>query len=162
DPQPAVDHAAEPRPAGRGLPGSRDPARPPRRAEDRPPAPRDATAPGHPGELPPVRPRAAVAPRAGRPQRRAGRPARLLRAAGRSFVLRARSGADLAPVMLAVDWFRRALLNLILSAEHAMPDGGELILTTRREGRWDVAEITDTGSGMSAEILARAFDPFYS
>ena len=32
------------------------------------------------------------------------------------------------------DLFKQALLNLVLNAEHAMPSGGELILTTRREG----------------------------
>ncbi len=41
---------------------------------------------------------------------------------------------DLPRVRLDVDLFKQAILNLILNAQHAMPDGGEVILTTRREG----------------------------
>ena len=43
-----------------------------------------------------------------------------------------------------------------------MPDGGELILTTRRDGRWVVLDVTDTGVGMTDEVRARIFDAFYS
>ena len=43
-----------------------------------------------------------------------------------------------------------------------MPDGGELILTTRRDGPWIVLDVTDTGVGMSDEVRSRIFDAFYS
>ena len=43
-----------------------------------------------------------------------------------------------------------------------MPSGGELILTTRREGRWVVLDVTDTGVGMTEEVRARIFDAFFS
>ena len=43
-----------------------------------------------------------------------------------------------------------------------MPDGGELILQTRREGDWAVLDVTDTGVGMTEEVRARVFDAFYS
>ena len=43
-----------------------------------------------------------------------------------------------------------------------MPSGGELMLTTRREGRWVVLDVIDTGVGMTEEVRARIFDAFFS
>ena len=43
-----------------------------------------------------------------------------------------------------------------------MPSGGELILTTRRQGPWVVLEVIDTGVGMTEEVRARIFDAFFS
>lgn len=83
-------------------------------------------------------------------------------AATRGIVIRAHYADDLPLVPLDVDLFKQALLNLILNAEHALPDGGELILTTRREGPWCVLDVTDTGCGMTEEVLSRVFDAFYS
>ena len=50
----------------------------------------------------------------------------------------------------------------MLNSEHAMADGGELIMTTRRDGPWVVLEVIDTGCGMTEDVQARIFDPFYS
>ena len=83
-------------------------------------------------------------------------------AATQGIVIRTHYADDLPPVLLDVDLFKQALLNLILNAEHALPDGGELILTTRREGPWVVLEVTDTGCGMTEEVRSRVFDAFYS
>jgi len=53
-------------------------------------------------------------------------------------------------------------LNLVLNAIQAMPDGGSLILRTRkREGRV-VAEVRDTGVGIPEPIRDRIFDPFFT
>ncbi|MBI5453269.1 MAG: PAS domain S-box protein [Deltaproteobacteria bacterium] len=60
--------------------------------------------------------------------------------------------------------------NLFLNAAHAMEGGGELAVssrvdwTTEPEGRcpFAVVEVADTGKGMSAELLDRIFDPFFS
>jgi signal transduction histidine kinase len=60
------------------------------------------------------------------------------------------------------DLFKQAVLNLMLNAEHAMPDGGELIMTTRHEGSSVVLDVTDTGVGMTEEVRTRIFDPFFS
>jgi signal transduction histidine kinase len=49
-----------------------------------------------------------------------------------------------------------------LNAEHAMPAGGELILTTRRDGPSVVLEVIDTGVGMPEEVRSRIFDAFFS
>ena len=83
-------------------------------------------------------------------------------AATRGIVFRTHYDRDLPPVRLDVDLFKQALLNLILNAEHAMPDGGELIVTTRSEGDWCALNVTDTGSGMTEEVRVHIFDAFYS
>jgi signal transduction histidine kinase len=43
-----------------------------------------------------------------------------------------------------------------------MPAGGELILTTRREGNLAVLEVTDTGCGIPIDSQPRIFEAFYS
>ena len=83
-------------------------------------------------------------------------------AATKSIVIRTQLAPDLPPVGLEADLFKQALLNLILNAEHAMPSGGELILTTRRDGGGVILDVTDTGIGMTDEIRARIFDAFFS
>ena len=54
-------------------------------------------------------------------------------------------------------------LNLFLNARDAMPKGGWLSVSTRlaREGKV-VAEVSDTGSGIPSEYLARIYDPFFT
>jgi signal transduction histidine kinase len=83
-------------------------------------------------------------------------------AAALGIVIRVHYAHELPEVWLDIDLFKQALLNLILNAEHAMPDGGELILRTRREGAWSVLDVIDTGVGMSEEVRSRVFDAFYS
>jgi signal transduction histidine kinase len=68
----------------------------------------------------------------------------------------------LPSVSLDSDMFKQALLNLILNAQHAMPEGGELMLTTRREGCWAVLDVVDTGIGIPEADQPRVFDAFFS
>lgn len=57
---------------------------------------------------------------------------------------------------------RQAVLNLLVNARQAMPRGGDLLLRTFLDGACAVIEVTDTGSGMSPEVLARCFDAYFS
>jgi two-component system sensor histidine kinase HydH len=57
---------------------------------------------------------------------------------------------------------KQAVLNLLVNARQAMPDGGELIVRVRRMGSQVELSITDTGMGMSSETLGRCFDEYWS
>ncbi len=59
--------------------------------------------------------------------------------------------------------FERALLNIIKNAREAMtPGGGRLRLTVSRQEDWVTFEIEDTGRGMSPEVAAMIFEPFFT
>jgi two-component system, NtrC family, sensor histidine kinase HydH len=70
--------------------------------------------------------------------------------------------ADLPPVPLDREMFKQALLNLLLNAEQAMPEGGQLTLVAAVEGPNVCLSLIDTGRGMSAETAAQVFKPFFS
>ena len=57
---------------------------------------------------------------------------------------------------------REALVNLICNAADAMPAGGKITLSTRREAEEVVLSVTDTGVGMSPEVQARCLEPFFT
>ena len=57
---------------------------------------------------------------------------------------------------------QQVFLNLFLNAKDAMPRGGWLSITTRIDGDRVQAEISDTGSGIPNEYLARIYDPFFT
>lgn len=79
-----------------------------------------------------------------------------------AIVSRAALDPELPPVALDAELFKQALFNLIRNAQLAMPDGGELILTTRRAGDWAVLDVIDTGVGIPPEDRDRIFEPFVS
>jgi len=57
---------------------------------------------------------------------------------------------------------RRALLNLVLNAVDAMPEGGDLVITSYEGSRGFELEVADSGPGLSAEDQRRVFEPFYT
>ncbi len=56
----------------------------------------------------------------------------------------------------------RAILNLVLNAQDAMPRGGGLTLRTRNEDGNVIVEVADTGSGLTREECAQIFTPYYT
>ncbi|NMC72247.1 MAG: response regulator [Myxococcales bacterium] len=61
----------------------------------------------------------------------------------------------------------QVVMNLVINARDAMPDGGTLTVRTAvvaepASAPQAVLEVTDTGSGMDEETVARVFDPFFS
>jgi two-component system, NtrC family, sensor histidine kinase HydH len=69
---------------------------------------------------------------------------------------------DLPVVLLDRDMFKQALLNIMLNAEQAMPQGGELTIQASAQGEEVVLNLIDTGKGISEEHLAKIFRPFFS
>ena len=55
---------------------------------------------------------------------------------------------------------REVLVNLILNAIEAMPEGGDLGIQTRRDGPWVKLQVSDTGIGMTEEVRDQVFRPF--
>jgi PAS domain S-box-containing protein len=81
---------------------------------------------------------------------------------------------DLPPAKADPNQLEMALLNLSVNARDAMPDGGELTITARREsvkgahpsgvktGHYVLLGVADTGAGMDEATLRRATEPFFS
>jgi signal transduction histidine kinase len=70
--------------------------------------------------------------------------------------------SDLAHVLIDPESLQAALLNLVLNAEQAMPEGGQLVLRSRATPTGIAIDLIDNGVGMDAATLNRAFDAFYS
>jgi signal transduction histidine kinase len=68
------------------------------------------------------------------------------------------------PVRLSGYEFKlqQVFLNLFLNARDAMPRGGWLTIATKVESDQAVAEVSDTGTGIPQELLARIYDPFFT
>jgi signal transduction histidine kinase len=69
---------------------------------------------------------------------------------------------DLPHVLLDREAFRRALLNLILNAKQAMPDGGQLVVRTAAQGDTAAVYLIDSGVGMDEHTASKMFEAFFS
>ena len=69
---------------------------------------------------------------------------------------------SLPEIPLDGDLFKQALLNLLLNAEQAMPDGGEIVLQTSQEPDWVRLDVIDTGCGIPSDELPLLFKPFHT
>ncbi|MEH3021789.1 MAG: PAS domain S-box protein [Pseudomonas oryzihabitans] len=97
------------------------------------------------------------------------------RTLGERISLRSSLAPDLPPARTDTNQLENALLNLVINARDAMPEGGRLVLETALDPLGELAAehelpagdyvrltIADTGSGMPAEVVDRAFDPFFT
>jgi two-component system sensor histidine kinase HydH len=83
-------------------------------------------------------------------------------AAGRKIQVRKGLAEGLPRVKADAARLKQALLNVVLNAHDAMPDGGELIVQTRAGSDGVRLTVTDTGTGIDPEVLHRIFDVYYS
>jgi signal transduction histidine kinase len=99
------------------------------------------------------------------------------RTLGPSVRLDLRSGADLWTALSDTNQLETALLNLAINARDAMPNGGVLVIETGNRqltpaeltdqdeaepGDYVEITVTDTGTGMTPDVVARVFEPFFT
>ncbi len=71
--------------------------------------------------------------------------------------------ADPCPMVLAdADQMSQVIINLVMNAVHAMPDGGTLRVGLVLEPQMVKLTIADTGHGIPREIIRKIFDPFFT
>lgn len=83
-------------------------------------------------------------------------------AARQGIEIRTALAADLPALSADPKLLKQAILNLVINAEEAMPEGGELIIQTAAADQCVRLDITDTGRGIPDHILPRIFDLYYS
>ena len=69
---------------------------------------------------------------------------------------------DLPHVMMESETLYAAILNLVINAQQAMPDGGQLVIRTRGTKSGVAIDLIDNGVGMNQKTIARAFTAFYT
>jgi len=69
---------------------------------------------------------------------------------------------DVAEPVADKSELRKALVNLVLNAVDAMPEGGTITLKARGEKGFCVLEVSDTGTGMTEEVRRRCLEPFFT
>ncbi|MGO8917729.1 MAG: ATP-binding protein [Stellaceae bacterium] len=95
------------------------------------------------------------------------------RAVGEAIEILLALAPDLPSCLIDPAQFETAILNLVINARDAMPNGGTLRIATRRVavaadtseltgGDYVLLSVTDSGAGMTQEVRARAFEPFFT
>ncbi len=99
------------------------------------------------------------------------------RTVGPEITVEPMAAADgLWPTLVDPGQLENALLNLCINARDAMPDGGKLIIETNNRwldermaqdrdlppGQYMSLCVSDSGTGMTPEVIAKAFDPFFT
>ena len=98
------------------------------------------------------------------------------RTVGPGIPVEAVGAAGLWTTLVDPSQLENALLNLCINARDAMPSGGRITIETANkwidrlvaqahdlsEGQYVSLCVTDTGTGMTPEVIAKAFDPFFT
>ena len=100
----------------------------------------------------------------------------LRRTVGPAIAVETTLPAGVGPILCDPNQLENAVLNLAINARDAMPQGGRLSIGTSNvvmnqavaterdvpSGDYVAIMVTDTGTGMPADVVARAFDPFFT
>jgi PAS domain S-box-containing protein len=101
----------------------------------------------------------------------------LTRLIGEDIALQASTGKSLGSVKIDPGQFQQILMNVVVNARDAMPDGGKIVIETANvdldegycavhpyvtPGRFVMLSVSDTGKGMSEEVKAHIFEPFFT
>lgn len=70
--------------------------------------------------------------------------------------------ASLPPVLASSEQIGEILLNLVMNARDAMPQGGALRIRTNSSDQCSRVQVSDTGSGIEPDALERIFEPFFT
>jgi len=101
----------------------------------------------------------------------------LKRLIGEKVALEIVHGRDLWPVKVDISQFEQVIVNLVVNARDAMPDGGKLTVRTMNvtadecaqydykgmpKADYVLVEVSDTGTGIPSEIIDKIFEPFFT
>jgi two-component system, NtrC family, sensor histidine kinase HydH len=80
----------------------------------------------------------------------------------KSIALRKETALQLPALECDPELLKQVLVNLLINAIQASPDGGEILLQARIRGASLIIQVKDQGSGVNAEDLDKIFDPFFT
>ena len=101
----------------------------------------------------------------------------LQRTIGEDITVKLSPGAGLWPALVDPSQIEDVILNLAVNARDAMPNGGQLVIETANThldeqyaaqnvevtaGDYVLVNVTDSGTGMSPEVVERVFEPFFT
>jgi len=100
----------------------------------------------------------------------------LVRTLGEDVEIATDLGADLWDLVVDAHQLENCLINLAVNARDAMPEGGHVVIATRKRvvrpgpgdgkalaaGEYVEILVSDDGQGMAPEVLERAFEPFFT
>ena len=86
----------------------------------------------------------------------------LRRFIGANIDFRMVHGADLGCIKADTGYMGQVLMNLVVNARDAMPDGGTLTIETANVSDHVELRVSDTGTGMTDDVKAHLFEPFFT